>query len=318
MEADGVRHLSYMHINIPSGEELDIRVDHPRAAFKGSTERCDVRCAESSVRGTHPKWEVHMCGEETEVHLQFDSMLPGWARGDGEVVIGSYGHPEVFGWCVPQSRAKVTGALKYGGHENQVEGEGYQDHNWGDFKLTKYIGRWHWGRITRPELTTVFADVVTGRSCGCVHLPLLLVARGDRLAFDTYEMEWTYEDFQLDSTGLQAYPRKLGFTFAERDATGRFELVPKQVLELDDMLIDAKVPSWAEGIIGELYAQPVYYSLDSGYEGEIDFGGDQMKVSGDTIIEYMVFALRKGQEPDEAEYRHFLKPPKLETLHRAE
>ncbi|GEM_PF-3365632 len=32
----------------------------------------------------------------------------------------------------------------------------------------------------------------------------------------------------------------------------------------------------------------------------------------------MVFTLRRGQEPDAAEYRHFLKPPKLEELRSAE
>jgi hypothetical protein len=305
----------YMHINTPGGEQLDVRVNHPRAQFKASTERCDVECAGSSVGGASPIYEVHMSGDGVEAHLRFESLLPGWARGDGSVVIGSYGHPEVFGWCVPQPRARVAGTLTYGGVEHPVEGEGYHDHNWGDFNFTKYLNRWHWGRITTPELTMVFADVVTRSTCGRVHMPLLLIARGDRLAFETYEMEWHYDDFQLDSTGLQAYPRKLGFSFAERDVRGHVEFAPGQVLELDDLLKDAKVPSWAEGVIGKAVAQPVYFRLDAAYEGEVDFGGETMQVSGDTIIEYMIFTLRRGHHPYEGTFRHFLKPPKLSRLH---
>ena len=305
----------HMHINTPGGEQLDVRVNHPRGAFKGSTERCEVECAGSTVSGSYPAYEVHMSGDGVEAHLRFESLLPGWARGDGSVVIGSYGHPEVFGWCVPQPRARVTGTLTYGGVEHQVEGEGYHDHNWGDFNFTKYLSRWHWGRVTTPDLTMVFADVVTRSTCGRVHMPLLLVARGDRLAFETYEMEWHYDDFQLDASGLQAYPRTLGFSFAERDVKGRVDFVPKQVLELDDLLKDAKVPSWAEGVIGKAVAQPVYFRLDSAYEGEIDFGGEIVPVSGDTIIEYMIFTLRRGHHPYEGTFRHFLKPPKLGRLH---
>ena len=197
-----------------------------------------------------------------------------------------------------------------------MEGEGYHDHNWGDFNFTKYLNRWHWGRITTPELTMVFADVVTRSTCGRVHMPLLLIARGDRLAFETYEMEWHYDDFQLDSTGLQAYPRDLGFTLRRaRRAAAASSFAPKQVLGLDDLLKDAKVPSWAEGVTGKAAAQPVYLRLDSTYEGEIDFGGETVQVSGDTIVEYMIFTLRRGHHPHEGTYRHFLKPPNLGRLH---
>ena len=43
----------------------------------------------------------------------------------------------------PGSPARIT----YAGTEHRVEGEGYHDHNWGDFNFPKYLSRWHWGRI---------------------------------------------------------------------------------------------------------------------------------------------------------------------------
>ncbi len=305
----------FMRIDTPDGDQLDVRVSHPRDEFTASTERCEVSCGDSTVSGSYSAYEVHLVGDGTEAHLRFVSLLPGWARGDGSVVIGSYGRPETFGWCVPQPRARVTGTLTYGGVAHEVVGEGYHDHNWGDFNFTKYLNRWYWGRVTTPDLTMVFADVVTRSTCGRVHMPFLLIARGDRLAFETYEMEWHYDDFQLDATGLQAYPRNLGFTFAERDVSGRIDLAPKRVLGLDDLLNDAKVPSWAEGAVSKAAAQPVYFRLDATYEGEIDFGGEIVPVSGDTIVEYMIFTLRRGHHPYEGTFRHFLKPPRLGRLH---
>lgn len=145
----------------------------------------------------------------------------------------------------------------------------------------------------------------------------MLIARGDRLSFETYDMEWSYDDYQLDADGLQAYPRKIGFTFAERDVSGRFSFAPKAVLETDDMLKDAKVPHWLEGAIGKTLAQPVYFRPDSSYEGEIKLGDEVVAISGDIIIEYMVFTLRRGQEPDDTVCRHALHPPRLARLHSA-
>jgi hypothetical protein len=106
----------------------------------------------------------------------------------------------------------------------------------------------------------------------------------------------------------QWYPNKVSCTFGERDVKGSLEFVPKKVLETDDMMKDMKIPDWAIGPIGKYVARPIYFRLLSDYTGAIDFGSEHLDVSGETIIEYMVFGLRRGQVPGEKEYRHFLKP----------
>ena len=42
-----------------------------------------MECAGSSVSGAYPAYEVHMSGDGVEVPLRFESLLPGWARGNG-------------------------------------------------------------------------------------------------------------------------------------------------------------------------------------------------------------------------------------------
>jgi hypothetical protein len=121
-------------------------------------------------------------------------------------------------------------------------------------------------------------------------------------------MEWKYEDYSLDDAGKQSYPHKVSCTFGERDVTGSLEFMTKKVLETDDMMKDMKIPDWAIGPIGKCIARPIYFRLLSDYKGTIDFGDEHLDVSGETIIEYMVFNLRRGQVPDEKAYKHFLKP----------
>jgi len=69
-----------------------------------------------------------------------------------------------------------------------------------------------------------------------------------------------------------------------------------------------KIPDWAIGPIGKYIARPIYFRLTSDYKGAIDFGDEHLDVAGETIVEYMLFNLRRGQVPKEKSYRHFPKP----------
>jgi hypothetical protein len=299
----------YMHINCPDGKELRVFDKYPKSSYVASPDECDVKIEQSRVHGTYPVYEMDAYGRNgVEAHLKFENMLPGWAHGDGQYMIGSYADPRYFGWCVAQPRAKVTGTMKYDGKEFAVEGEGYHDHNWGDFNFYTYLSRWIWGRITTDELSVDFADVIFNKSCGGVHLPLIMVARGDRIVFETFNVEWKYDDYRLDDAGEQCYPHKLSCVFSERDVKGTLEYTTSGVLETDDMMKDMKIPDWAIGPIGKYIARPIYYRLNADYTGAIDFGEEHVDVAGEMIVEYMLFNLRRGQVPKEKGYKHFLKP----------
>ncbi len=304
--------LVSMHINTPSGEVLDIKRNHPLSAFRASTEGCDVEVAGSTMRGGYPEWRVDVANAEAadspaaEAHLTFTSHTPGWTRGDGDLVFAGIRRPLKFGWLVAQPRASVQGTISYDGKTFEVEGEGYHDHNWGDFSMPLRMSRWHWGRIITEDLTMVFADVVTNALYGGVRFPTMIIARGDRLALETYEMEWEYSGYALDSTGLQSYARDISFSFAERDVSGRVEFRPKQEMEVTDFFDLTGTPEKLRGPLGKYIAQPCYFRLLCDYAGEIDFGGEKVELGGETIIEYMVFDRRRGVAPKDKPFKHFL------------
>lgn len=114
----------YLHINTPGGEQCDVRSSHPHTALRASTETCDVSCAGSSVQGSYPEWKVDLAEGGLSANLEFRNMVPGWMRGTGETVFGSYHLPAVFGWAVPQPRAHVRGSITYNGRTHEVEGGG--------------------------------------------------------------------------------------------------------------------------------------------------------------------------------------------------
>ena len=298
----------FMHFNTPGGEAHHVFGNHPKSLFSASAERCDVSLAGSTITGACPEWRVDLEHGGFEAHLTFRSLTPGWARGNGEMLFGNLQYPKVLGWVVPQPRAAVTGTLVYDGVEHRVSGEGYHDHNWGNFPFPLRISRWHWGRVTSPDVTMVFVDIATNRSCGEAHVPVLLLAVGDRLVLETYEMEWWYGDYALDSTGTQSYPRSYGFEFAERDVSGRVEFSPSAELEVDGFFGRFGVPGPLAGALARVVAQPCYFRLLCDYQARLEVAGETVELSGETVNEYIVFDARRGVPPAGGGYVHFLHP----------
>ena len=179
-----------------------------------------------------------------------------------------------------RSRApSVTGTLTYGGVEHEVEGEGYHDHNWGDFSYPKYLSRWHWGRIiTDPASTLVFADIVTTCTSAATRAcPYMLIARGDRLAFETYEMEWQVRRLPARRDGACRRTRATARLHLRRARRQRAASTSprSRCWRLDDLLKDAKVPArgWRAPSARTVRPARATSASTPTYEGEIDFGG---------------------------------------------
>lgn len=100
----------------------------------------------------------------------------------------------------------------------------------------------------------------------------------------------------------------MAFRFGERGISGRVEFRTREELLKMDLLEQMGVPERARGLFGRWVAQPCYFRALSDYNGEVDFGGEVVPPSGETIMEYMVFDRRRGSVPAEGRYAHFLHP----------
>jgi len=290
-----------LYIQTPQGEGMRHYVPFPLGDLEAATATCDVRVGGNRIRGEYPLWELRLGYRDIRIELDFRNLTPGWARGTGSVVYGNDRRPEVLGWVVPQPRARVEGTLSYGGVDHRVRGLGYHDHNFGSVILFKYVKCWHWGRLVSGDLTLIYADVTHTRLMGNLRVPCLLIARGDRLLVEVGEgTEWEMlaEDYVPDEQGVQVYPRHVSIRFREREVSGLLDLRVRRVWEIKEtMSVLGKPGGRLQKAAGRFLPTPCYYRFITDFRLDLDVAGESKAYTGDTITEYMILSLRRGQLP---------------------
>ncbi len=296
----------FLHIRTPDGKTFHNYIDFPRKSFRASSESCSLELSGNVIKGGFPRWDLDLEHGPFAARLSFRSRLPGWALGSGELLFGSLESSRVFGWTVPQPHAEVSGWLAYPGARVEVSGKGYHDHNWGNLLMPLYLSHWHWGRVIHPEATAVFAEIFTRSSCGRSRIPLLLLARGDRLEAESCRARWSYGGWKRDGCGVQAYPERALCRLDERGVRGEMEFQTVRELEVNDLLGHAGLPAPLRAALGRTVARPCYYRFLSLYRMSLDVRGERLDLEGECVREYMVLGLRQGLRPDEGRWRHFL------------
>jgi len=284
------------NVYTPDGREYNNIVPFPASMWRASNETCDVAIGDNTIQGYYPEYRVKFRHENLACDLLFENLLPGWTRGTGEIMFGMPEKEQVFGWVVPQPRARVSGTLSVDGVEHEVSGLGYHDHNWGNGIVPRYLSHWIWGRLSTDRVTMIFADVVTSRRCGDVHIPITFLALDDRIVLESSRAEFQVGEYVPDSMGFQVYPSRVDMEFAERDAAGEFHFRIKDELEVVNTLAD-RLPMGLVKAIGKTIAAPAYYRFLSDYDGWLRVGEERLELAGETHWEYMVITLRSGQIP---------------------
>jgi hypothetical protein len=284
------------NVYTPDGRDYNNIIPFPLSMWRASQETCDVAIGENTIRGYYPEYHVNFTHSGLACDLTFENLLPGWTRGSGEIMFGMPEKKQVFGWVVPQPRARVSGTLSVDGVVHEVSGLGYHDHNWGNGFIPRYLSHWVWGRLSTDRLTMIFADVVTARWCGDVHIPIVFLALDDRIVLESSRAEYQVGDYVSDSAGFQVYPSRVDMEFRERDVAGEFHFNISKELEMVNTLAE-KLPPRMVRIMGKTLAGPAYYRFLSAYHGWVEVGGERLELAGETHWEYMIIGLRCGQIP---------------------
>jgi len=284
------------NVYTPDGREFNNIVPFPGSMWKASEETCDVAIGDNTIKGYYPEYRVKFTHENLACDLVFENLLPGWTRGTGEIMFGKPEKKKVFGWVVAQPRAKASGTLTVDGVEHKVTGLGYHDHNWGSGFLPLYVSHWIWGRLTTDRFTMIFADITTAKKCGGVAIPLVFLAKDDKIILESARAECRAADYATDSQGFQVYPTKVDFEFAERDVTGKFHFEVSKELEMVNTFAE-RFPEPVVNFLSRTLVAPAYYRFLSDYEGLIKVGEEEFKLGGETHWEYMAMALKKGKVP---------------------
>jgi hypothetical protein len=284
-----------LSVYTPEGEHVKHYIFPPRSLFRGSYSQCDARIGDSYVRGVHPRYEVKMRAEDIAVDLVFEAETPGWKPGTAVNYV-AFPRYNTMGWLVPLPRARVRGTLTVGGRKIEVEGHGYHDHNWGEAPFFHLVDNWHWGHILCGELGVIWADITMNRKLEFDRTFMLLLSRGDRLVYESADISISYEDWIENPQYLHAYPGRIHLSFgsAGDPVSGEATMRVKEVVETQELLEMADLPLFLKRAIHRTLAKPYYFRWRSSVEGSVEFEGESVSLTGDTIHEQM---LPRGENP---------------------
>jgi hypothetical protein len=278
-----------LSIYTPEGVQLKHYDFPPRRLFRGSYSTCDVNIGNNYVRGSHPRYEVHLESGEEVADLVFEAETPGWKPGNA-VSVAPFPRYKTMGWLVPLPRAKVSGTLEVAGQKVEVEGHGYHDHNWGEAPLPLLIDNWHWGHIIAADIAIIWADITMDRSLEYDRSYMFLLCLGDRLVYESAQIEVVYEDWRDDPAYLHPYPAIITVSFgsAEEEASGEVTMRVQEVVETEDQLLRTDIPAFLHELVRRYLARPFYFRWRSRVEGWVEVRGKRILLEGDTVHEQMI------------------------------
>jgi hypothetical protein len=276
-------------ITRPGGEKLVSSPFYTQEDFSASRETCDVRMADSWVRGDLHRYQMHVHAREEDkealcADLVFTGIVPAWRPGAGK----NYYNPELtrfFGWLPAIPFGSVEGTLTYQGQTQVVKGSGYHDHNWGNVSLEDIIDHWYWGRAHIGEYTAIFVEMTSTRTYGYQKIPIFLLAKGSQILIgDGAPLSLQVEDL-VTHPGKRTYPRELDFDWQDGESRAHLSLRAPQVIESVSLLYF--LPPWQKTIL-HFFANPYYFRFRADLTLNVQLAGEQGIEKGQAIYEMML------------------------------
>jgi CrtC N-terminal lipocalin domain len=269
----------------PDGTRQQVTKHYPKAAFRASTETCEVAIgashASSDFTGDLPVHHLHAAEDDLVFDLTFTNETPSWMGGKGTT---QYGATDFFGWVVPAPRARVTGSVTIDGEKREVTGRGYHDHNWGVGNMPRIIERWHWGRLYTDDFSLLFASVRTQARYAHHESRPLMLAHGREIVLSTGEMELTEGPMVHHPDAGRSYPEWIRLQVHD---TVDLTLKVRSVVHAHDLLDDVPVvrSRLVKPLAHRLLGHPGYFRFNSDFELTVVVDGQKYERDGSTLHE---------------------------------
>jgi len=265
------------------GAEMAIDERFPPAAFKASTETCDVEIGKNYFKGGPSNAQVHIEAGDKTLDLELDTEMPGIRS---HACFGD--ETKCMHWVVPQPRGRAKGTFRAGVETFEIEGVGYRDHNWLNFPPIDVIEYWDWGRVYDDRFTIIFADIVTTRRYGRGRVRPLLVYDGNELVYLTTEhAKWTLSKTgtRLDPETGAELPEMHRVEVSEEGLSLQMDLHLQRVFQRIDPLMDFNpLVRW---LVRTFKGKPAITSYHSTGSGELILSGQRFPLSCSAVHEYV-------------------------------
>ena len=284
-ERPGSKPVVELLVYYPDGTRRQVTRHYPKAAFRASTQTCEVAIGHNRARtdlsGELPVHHLHAAEEDLELDLTFANETPSWMPGNGTT---RYGRTDFFGWVVPAPRAQVTGTITIDGEKRAVTGRGYHDHNWGVGNMPRIVERWHWGRLYTDDFSLLYATVRTQARFAHHESRPLMLAHGRDIVLSTGEVELTEGPLVHNAQAGRGYPEWIRL---QVDDAVDLTLNVRSVVHAHDLLDDVPVvrSPLVKPIVHKLVGHPGYFRFTSDFELTAIVDGEKFERSGTTLHE---------------------------------
>jgi hypothetical protein len=275
-------------IKTPDGRSVRLTPEFKAEDLTASTDGCDVRLADNTVKGDLESYELHARVDKYAADLVYTRAAPSWRPGSG-VTYSGRDKSGFFGWVVPIPYGTVEGTVEFEGESRKVKGTCYHDHNWGNVSLGATIDHWYWGRAHVGDFSLIFVEMVTRYVMGMGHLKLhtFVLAKGDKIITDDgLPLTLEVADF-VEGPGGKSYPRKLDWEWVDEEGEGKVTLTLRNPEMIESIDLLESLPRWERPII-HLFANPFYYDFTADLELTVDARGIKAKESGKALYELMI------------------------------
>jgi hypothetical protein len=271
----------------PDGVRVQKFIPYKKPDFYAARDKPKVRIGQNTLQvqqrdGELPIYEIDVKEQGLGCHLTYQAEVNGWKPGTG---LSHFGDLGFFGWVIPFARASVEGTITDGEKTFRVQGIGYHDHNWLNFRFATIIEYWMWGRIYSENFTVSYACVQCNERVNRHTVKVLMLAEGKEVVLSTGEFDFLKDDFEYSPKAKYQFPKQVTIHVP---GELKAKLKVKRILEAQDMLENySPVLRFLAKYI--LRVQPGYFRLLSGFDLDVMRDGISVKETGETLHEIVLF-----------------------------
>lgn len=223
---------------------------YPAASFSAAYDQAEVRIAANSVQVIDAN-TYRIAGSIRDGRLSWDLMYvrqaDPWFAAD-RLGIGQFSW-EQMSWLIYMPRADIKGQVVLDGKVYVINGNGYHDHNWGEWIYTSSL--WNWAQYSEPGFTLALGDFI-GKPAGGLGVEWA----GGRTVFTKEQYELRHTRWTFDSTNRVWYPAETEL-YAGNESVRLILAV--EATEIDPISAGVPFP----------FPNPIVYEQTARYQGRL-------------------------------------------------
>lgn len=179
--AEGFHPSVKVELTRADGTEVADMVSYPAESCSFSKDRCSVQIGDNRFEGDLHEYHIVIKTEKIEADITLTRSVPSWRPQTGHVF---FGDKKYFAWLPSVPEGETHAQVLVAGKAETYDGVGYHDHNWGNAPMMNVLHHWYWGRAKIGPYTVISCYLTSTKKYGYTHLPIFMLAKGDKLICD--------------------------------------------------------------------------------------------------------------------------------------